>query len=84
MRKYLCLLFVIVNHCLCDGWDGYDWQVGEYIEIDKGNLVRKGLDIEVYHSSNGEYHEEEVVSVNTNELETYDYTTGEYRSYDMD
>ncbi|MEG0037278.1 MAG: hypothetical protein RSB82_04180 [Victivallaceae bacterium] len=29
------------------GWDGYDYNEDEYIE--KGNLVKKYKDIEVYH-----------------------------------
>jgi len=60
------------------GWDGYDYEKSEYIEIDKGNLVRRYNDIEVYHWGEGSYHEEEVQGFSGNELETYDYEMGEF------
>lgn len=65
-------------------WDGYDNEAGESIEIDKDSLVRKDKDIKVYHWDDGSYHDEEVEGIHENELETYDYTTGEYNYYDMD
>lgn len=68
----------------CYSWDGYDYEACEDIEIEKGNLVRSGREIEVYHRDTGEYHNEEVIDVDDDEVETYDYDTGEYRTYDMD
>lgn len=65
-------------------WDGYDDERGSYIEIEKGNLVRSGHDIEVYDYGTGQYKEYEVQSVNSHEVEVYDYDTGEYRTFDMD
>lgn len=65
-------------------WDGTDSNTGESIEIEKGNLVRSGLDIEVYHSDKGEYKTYEVESVSSGEVEVYDYDSGEYKTFDMD
>ncbi len=36
-------------------WDGYDYSNGAYIEIEQGNLVREGEDIEIYDYDTGEY-----------------------------
>ncbi|NGX47163.1 MAG: hypothetical protein K1000chlam3_00535 [Chlamydiae bacterium] len=54
------------------GWDGYDYEKGECIEIGKGNLVRKYKDIEVYHYGDSCYHNEEVQGFHGKELKTYD------------
>ena len=70
--------------CCLFGWDGYDYNAGEYVEIEKDNLVRQYKDIEVYHWGDGEYHDEEVQGFEGDELETYDYNTGEYNYYEME
>mgnify|MGYP001572126340 CR=1 FL=1 len=54
------------------------------IEIEKGNYVREDEDIEVYHWEDGTYHTEEVQGFDGDELETYDYDTGEFHYYEMD
>ena len=83
-------LFLFSFFILCSpsfAWDGTD-QDGNIIEIEKGNLVRSGLDIEVYDYNAGEYKEVEVQSINNYgtgvEIEVYDYNTGEYHTYDME
>ena len=69
-------------------WDGYDYEKGAYVEINKGNLVRPGQDIELYDYSTGEYRDVEVQSIRGSgsgaEVEVYDYGTGQYRTLDMD
>lgn len=77
-------MFPILGSSLLFSWDGYDYDEGEYIEIEKGNLVRRNKDIEVYHWGDGSYHDEEVQGIYKNELETYDYDTGEFHYYEMD
>jgi|APSaa5957512622_1039677.scaffolds.fasta_scaffold74497_2 hypothetical protein len=87
MNRFLQVIItslLLFSFSLCLSWDGYDWESGEYIEIDKGNLVRNGEEIEVYHWEDGSYHEEEVQGMNGDELETYDYDAGEYNYYEMD
>lgn len=84
MKRICFFLFFSFVSVALFGWDGYDYNAGEYVEIDKGNLVRKGKDIEVYHWKDGECRDEEVQGFNGNELETYDYSTGEYNYYEMD
>ena len=70
-------------------WDGYDYDTGDYVEIGKGNLVRRGETIEVYDYSTGNYHQMDVEGIQRNygggvEIDAYDHETGEYRTLDMD
>ncbi len=69
-------------------WDGYDYEKGDYIEIEKGNLVREGETIEIYDYNDGEYKDVEVESIEKSgdsvEIEVYDYDTDEYRTFEME
>lgn len=69
-------------------WDGVDADTGGTVEIDKGNLVRPGLDIEVYDADAGGYRDVEVQSIrrfgSSVEVEVYDSEAGEYRTFEMD
>lgn len=69
-------------------WDGYDWDKGAYIEIEKGNLVREGRDIEIYDYGSGEYKDVEVQSIRRSggkvEIEVIESDTGEERTLEMD
>jgi hypothetical protein len=69
-------------------WDGYDYESGNYVEIEKGNLVREGEEIEYYDYQSGEYKYGEVQDIQSSgsgaEVEVYDYESGEYRTFDMD
>ena len=69
-------------------WEGYDYETGNYVEIEKGNLVRPGQDIEIYDYESGEYHDAEVQNIQGSgsgaEVEVYDSNTGEYRSFEME
>ncbi|WP_460883876.1 DUF5334 family protein [Pseudaeromonas pectinilytica] len=69
-------------------WDGYDYESGNYIEIEKDNLVREGEEIEYYDYASGEYRYGEVQDIQNSgsgaEVEVYDYESGEYRNFDMD
>lgn len=83
-KLFYFFLLPVFGSSFLFGWDGYDYDQGEYVEIEKGNLVRKYKDIEVYHYGDGSYHDEEVQGFYGNELETYDYDTGEFNYYEMD
>lgn len=84
--KTLCLSIIVILALVSVSfaWEGYDYKRGDYIEIEKGNLVRQGQDIEIYDYSDGTYKNVEVESVNSREVEVYDYETGEYRTFDME
>ena len=71
----LLFLFLITSSSALS-WDGFDYEKVAFIEIDKGNLVREGETIvEVENIEN---------YGNTVELEVYDYSSGEYRTFEMD
>ncbi|MDF4940482.1 DUF5334 family protein [Vibrio parahaemolyticus] len=69
-------------------WDGYDYESGNYVEIEDGNLVREGEEIEYYDYESGEYRYGDVESVESSgsgaEVEVYDHESGEYRTFEMD
>lgn len=85
MKKYLLLSVLCV---FSYAWDGYDYQSKSFVEIDEGNLVRRGKDIEIYDYKDGRYKDVEVQSVqrsgSTIEVEVYDYSSGKYRTLEMD
>jgi hypothetical protein len=86
--KLIVAVLVLILPTLVYAWDGYDYESGSHVEIDKGNLVRPGRDIEIYDYGTGEYSDVEVESIRGSgsgaEVEVYDYDTGEYRTLDMD
>lgn len=82
MKKFLILFCFLFSSAYA--WDGYNVKNGDYIEIDKGQLVRTGEEIEIYNYSTGEYEYKEVNDIYDNTIETYDYETGEYETFDMD
>lgn len=87
MKKVLlfCLLAASFS---AFAWDGYDYDKGTYIEIDKGNVVRQGNDIEYYDYSAGEYRTGEVQSIEESgssvDVEVQDSETGEIRTFEME
>jgi hypothetical protein len=46
------------------GWDGVDTESGAQVEIERGNLVRSGRDIEVYDYETGQYHDITIGDIN--------------------
>jgi hypothetical protein len=87
MKKIVCMLCALFLSTLLLpslAWDGYDYETGDSIEIEKGQLVRSGRDIEVYNYGTGRYETYEVQSVNSDEVEVYDWNTGTYKTFDMD
>ncbi|OIR25694.1 DUF5334 family protein [Bathymodiolus thermophilus thioautotrophic gill symbiont] len=87
MKIILSVLLLIISYSV-SAWDGYDHNTGNYVEIDKGNLVRQGNEIKYYDYETGEYKYGCVESVNSYgssvEVEIYDYNTGECCTFEMD
>lgn len=69
-------------------WEGVDNDSGSDIEIESGNLVRAGEEIEYYDHDYGEYRSADVESVESSgsgaEVEVYDHESGEYRTFEME
>ena len=87
MKRILTIALLVVA-TTSHAWDGYDYDKGSYIEIENGNLVRPGEEIEYYDYSSGEYKYGDVESIHSYgssvEIEVYDSDTGEYRTFEMD
>ena len=83
----LALAMVFIS-TTCSAWEGFDYETGTYIEIEKNNTVKRGQDIEIYNYSTGTYENVEVERVqrrgNSVDVEVFDIDTGEYRTLEMD
>lgn len=89
MKKFIViLLFALSLPSLSHGWDGYDEETGAEVEIERGNLVREGEEIEFYDYEAGEYRTGEVQDIERHggmvEVEIYDYESDEYRTLEME
>ncbi len=88
LYSFFKLIFLFLLCGSLFAWDGYDYETGSYVEIEKDNLVREGEEIEFYDYESGDYRYGEVQSIDSYgssvEVEVYDYETGEYRTFDMD
>jgi hypothetical protein len=84
MKKIIIIISITLTCNFAFAWDGFDYETGNYIEIESGQLVRPGRDIEIYDYGHAGYRTVEVQSVSDDEVEVYDYSTGEYRAFDMD
>ncbi len=86
--KYLILTLLFLISSIAIAWDGYDYANGTYVEIQKGNNVKAGKDIEIFDYSTGQYRDVQVESVrgigSNTEVEVFDYSTGEFRTLDME
>ena len=67
-------------------WDGTD-NNGTNVTIERGNLVRRGEEIEFYDEATGDYHTGEVEHIRDTgygtEVEVYDHDRGEYRLHPL-
>lgn len=88
MKCFLVAVALLATTCSALAWQGYEEETGSDVEIQRGNLVRRGRTIEVYDYGRGEYRDVEVESVrdrgNRVEVEVYDPETGETSTLDMD
>lgn len=72
----------------CLGWDGEFSDTGDSVEIESGNLVREGMDADIYMPYTGETRTVHVEDINRDyngvEIEIYDYESGEYQTLEME
>ena len=84
----LCSALFFLHPTAIMAWSGYDWDKGNFVDIDKGNLVRSGETVEVYDWSDGRFKDMEVESIrrfgNTVEVEVDAPEKGENRTFGMD
>lgn len=88
MKKILLILTFLMILCpdLVFAWDSYDYDTGNYIEIDNQDSVIQGNDIEINDYNDECYHDVYVIFLNHNGvviIEVFDYNTGDYRTFEM-
>lgn len=87
MKTVLSVMLAIASMSAL-AWEGYDYQNGSHVEIEQGQLVRPGRDIEIFDYQNSRYKEVEVEAIhnhgNSVEIEVRDLRTGERRVIEMD
>lgn len=88
MLQLLLFASIGIGPIPCLAWDGYDYDRSSSVEIERGNLVRSGNDIEFYDYGDGSYHQAEVQDINRYanevEVEVYDNELGESRTLTME
>ena len=88
MRNLIIIWSILALTSPAAAWDGYDYESGNYVEIEKGQLVRPGREIEYFDYDKGEYRYGDVESIRDSgssvEVEVYDQESGEYRTFEME
>ena len=84
MKKIIVIFLLFSMNA--NAWDGYDWKRHSFVEIEKGNLVREGEQIEFYEYGKG-YGDLNIDSIEQNgssvEIEGTD-SYGMKRTFEMD
>ncbi len=82
------LLFVTYAPFTCLAWGGYDYSNSTFVEIEHGNRVKSGSDIEFFDYDDSAYHDATVDSVtrygDTVDIEVEDSNTGQNRTLEME
>lgn len=88
MRNLIIIFSILALTSPAAAWDGYDYESGNYVEIEKGQLVRPGREIEYFDYDKGEFRYGDVESIRDSgssvEVEVYDQESGEYRTLEME
>lgn len=82
------ILAIILFTSVCFGWSRYDWENHSYVDIEKGNKVRSGSEIEIFDYKDSRYKNVEVLGINrgigsSTEIEIYDHSDNSYRILEM-
>jgi len=81
------LIAVFLFPAFLHAWDGFDYDTGDYVEIDDQDSLKPGNQIIIYDYADQSYHEVEIISLNNPgkpELEVFDYDADEYRNFEME
>jgi hypothetical protein len=86
----LCLILLLIFPLSVFSWDGFDYDAGNYIEIDDPDIssLAPGTIIQIYDDEDSNYHAAEIMSVvrtlNETNIEAFDQDTDEYRTFEME
>ncbi|MGV8056732.1 MAG: DUF5334 family protein [Smithellaceae bacterium] len=88
----ICLIIslILIFPLTVFSWDGYDYENGNYIEINDSDIpaLAPGAIIEIYDNEDNNHHAVQIISISktldeTN-IEAYDQDTDEYRTFEME
>ena len=71
-------------------WDGFDYDTGNYIEIDDSDMssIARGVVIQIYDNEDSNHHTVEIMAiiktVDETNIEVLDQDTDEYRTFEME
>jgi hypothetical protein len=82
----LILLLLLIFPLSAYSWDGFDYDTGDYIEIDDSDRpsIKPGATVQIYDYEDRDYHSVEIMSLDEINLEVYDHDTDEYRTFEME
>jgi len=82
----LILVLLLIFPLSANSWDGFDYDTGDYIEIDDSDSlsIKPGAVIQIFDYGYRDYHTVEIVSLNEAYVEVYDEDTDEYRTFEME
>jgi len=82
----LILLLLLIFPLSVFSWDGFDYDIGDYIEIDDSDSpsIKPGAIVQIYDYGDRDYHSVEIVSLNEAYVEVFDQDTDEYRTFEME
>lgn len=82
----LMLILLLLFPLSAFSWDGFDYDTGDYIEIDDAVIlsVKPGVVIQIFDYEDGDYHAVEIISLNETNIEVFDEDTYEYRTFEME
>lgn len=88
MKRIVFCLACLLYTQTAFAWNGQSTDTGDSVEIESGNLVRQGSDIEVYDYGSGTYRDVTVERITDSgssvDVEVYDSESGEYRTFEME
>lgn len=82
----LILLLLLTFPLSAYSWDGFDYDTGDYIEIDDSDRrsIKPGTIIQIYDYDDRDHHTVEIMSVSATSIEVYDQDADEYRIFEME
>jgi hypothetical protein len=86
----LIIILILIFPLTVFSWDGYDYETGNYIEIDDSDIraLAPGTIIQIYDNEDNNHHAVEIMSIikslDETNIEAYDQDTDEYRTFEME
>ena len=86
----LIIILILIFPLSVFSWDGFDYDTGNYIEIDDSDIpsIARGTVLQIYDNEDSNHHTVEIMAivktVDETNIEAFDQDTGEYRTFEME